>query len=139
MNTKHQGDTAELRVALDCQVRGYVVSVPFGDNAPYDLLVHRNEKIERLQVKSRTPTNGVINIELFTMQHDSRKKYNNRTRQKFYDSTQIDWYAVVDVSTNTIYYVNAKEVDGLSAFRLRLTPPKNSRANVRLAENYKHF
>lgn len=41
--------------------RGAVVSEPYGDNAPYDLVVERNGAFKRVQVKVAHAANGTFN------------------------------------------------------------------------------
>ena len=50
---KQKGDLAELKVACDLRRRGYLVLIPFGEAAPYDLVIDRNGNLERVQVKYR--------------------------------------------------------------------------------------
>lgn len=73
-NTKTIGDAAELRVKMDLIERGYIVSSVEGDNAPYDLVVDVNQKLRKVQVKSRTPKNNKIEVQLFSMQYEKDKR-----------------------------------------------------------------
>ncbi len=59
---KAKGDLAELKVACDLVERGYQVAIPFGEDADYDLVLLRDEKIERVQVKHSTSRNGVVPV-----------------------------------------------------------------------------
>lgn len=45
------GITTELEVALKFIEKGYIVSVPYGNNSRYDLLVDTDKNIYRIQVK----------------------------------------------------------------------------------------
>ena len=42
MNTKLKGDLGELKVASDLVSQGYTISIPFGDNSAYDLILDKN-------------------------------------------------------------------------------------------------
>jgi hypothetical protein len=54
MNTKKQGDVG-LGVAIGWFVSvGYTVSVPLTDSQPYDLVVDREGRLSRVQVKTTT-------------------------------------------------------------------------------------
>lgn len=55
---KQKGDLAELMVAADLRRRGYVISIPFGEDCNYDLVLDRGP-LERVQVKYST-SNGEI-------------------------------------------------------------------------------
>ena len=39
---KQKGDLAELKVACDLRRRGYLVLIPFGEEAPYDIVIDRD-------------------------------------------------------------------------------------------------
>ena len=49
--TKKKGDMAELRVASDLVRQGYQVAIPFGEDSDFDLVLMRDERFERVQVK----------------------------------------------------------------------------------------
>jgi Holliday junction resolvase-like predicted endonuclease len=55
---KQKGDLAEMLVAADLVRRGYKVALPFGEDWDYDLIVDRDGRLERVQVKY-TESNGV--------------------------------------------------------------------------------
>jgi hypothetical protein len=50
-DTKTPGAALCLELAAACMRRGAVVSEPYGDNAPYDLVVEKNGIFKRVQVK----------------------------------------------------------------------------------------
>jgi hypothetical protein len=49
---------AALAFALECVKRGAIVSEPFGDDAPYDLIVHVKAKLFKVNVKTAWPMPG---------------------------------------------------------------------------------
>ena len=51
MNTQTRGWATEASVIAKCITKGYRVSVPFGDHAPYDFVLDVNGKLLRIQVK----------------------------------------------------------------------------------------
>ena len=51
-NTKDTGDTTEARIIHALIARGYSVSVPFGDNDSYDLIVDAGSTLHRVQCKT---------------------------------------------------------------------------------------
>ena len=63
-NSKSIGDLAELKVITDLTERGFDVSIPFGDNCKYDLIVDINGSLKKVQVKARSTRNNVISVEL---------------------------------------------------------------------------
>jgi hypothetical protein len=50
-NSKLRGEWAELRFATRAAEQGFVVSRPWGDSAPYDFLIERRGRVQRVQVK----------------------------------------------------------------------------------------
>ena len=49
--TKTKGDLAELMVATDLVRKGYKIAIPYGEDWDFDLIVCRDERLERVQVK----------------------------------------------------------------------------------------
>src|SRR3712207_6379266 len=103
---KTKGDTAELKVAADLVARGYRIALPFGEDADYDLIVEREGRLERVQVKYTESRDGVVVVRC-----KSHSLTNGRVRQtKRYTSQTIEWLAVYDRVTDRCYYVPAIEL-----------------------------
>jgi hypothetical protein len=51
-NTKDRGDETEVRIIYELVSRGYSVSLPFGDNDKYDLVVDDGDSLHRVQCKT---------------------------------------------------------------------------------------
>ena len=51
MNSKAKGNIGEGVVLSEFVKRGIQVSIPFGDNARYDLIAEFNGKLNKIQVK----------------------------------------------------------------------------------------
>jgi len=52
MNTKQIGDETEVRVITALIAEGYSVSIPFGDNDKYDLVLDTGNQLLRVQCKT---------------------------------------------------------------------------------------
>ncbi|WP_336000894.1 group I intron-associated PD-(D/E)XK endonuclease [Halorientalis halophila] len=50
--TKNRGDESEARIVHELLAAGYSVSIPFGDNDKYDLIVDDGERMHRVQCKT---------------------------------------------------------------------------------------
>ena len=136
-STKLKGDLAELKVAAHLLELGYRIAIPYGEDWDYDLIVCRDEKLERIQVKYTCSDGAVIRVKCF-----SHSLTNGKVRStKRYTSRTIDWLAVYDHGTKRCYYLPASELgDGRSALHLRLTAARNNqRLGVRLASDYLDF
>jgi PD-(D/E)XK endonuclease len=121
-------------IAADLVRRGYKVAIPYGEDWDYDLIVCRDERLERVQCKY-TASNGVF----ITVRCRSHSLTNGKVkRTKHYTANMIDWLAVYDATTDLCYYVPAAALGtGMCEMRLRLEPTRNhQRQLVRLAEDY---
>jgi PD-(D/E)XK endonuclease len=121
-------------IAADLIRRGYKIAIPYGEDWDFDLIVCRNERLERVQCKY-TKSNGVF----VSVRCSSHSLTNGKVRvTKRYTAAIIDWLAVYDVTTDGCYYVPARELgEGMRMMHLRITPPRNNqRKRVRLASDY---
>ena len=137
LNLKAKGDLAELKVAADLRQRGYKIAIPYGEDWDFDLIVCRDERFERVQVKY-TDSDG----EIILVRCCSHSLTNGKVRAtKQYTAEIIDWIAVFDATSDRCYYVPAVELgEGMSTLTLRITPAKNcQRVGTRPAENYLEF
>ena len=116
--------------------RGYGVLIPCGDFSKYDIVVDRNGKLERVQVKAVTPKNGAIEVHTKSMVFDKELDGNNRNKQVKYVDGDFDWLAVYDLHHHEVYFIPAVEVFGRSAITLRLDPPTRKSSKIRMAAAY---
>jgi hypothetical protein len=131
---KTKGDLAELKVATDLLERGYRIAIPYGEDHDFDLILCRDDKLERVQVKYAQSDGDVIPVRC-----SSHSLTNGRVRQtKRYTAATIDWLAVYDVTTDRCFYVPAAELGtGRNILHLRLQEAKNcQRRGIRFAEDY---
>jgi len=122
--TNIKGDIAELAVAKRFLELGYWVSLPFGDDAPYDLIIDKNGVFKRVQVKYIKPYNDTIK---FRMLSNSGRDYRKTVDIMVgYNSDNGDCY-LIDMSD-----------DISETLSLKLNKPKNNQTKgINLAENYK--
>ncbi len=110
------------------QRNGYRVSIPFGDNSPYDALVESpTGKIYRIQTRLCRWDNEVLSLRLRSIS----KNYNKRI-----DMSRIDAFAAWD--GERIYIVPVEQIANRKAvFGMRRNPSKNNqRAKVNLASDH---
>lgn len=89
---KEKGDLAELMVACDLLRRGCKLAIPYGEDCDYDLVIERDGKLERVQVKHTESDGAVISVKCC-----SHSLTNGRVRAtKRYTAATIDWLAVYD-------------------------------------------
>jgi hypothetical protein len=138
MNTKDKGNLGELIVVSECIKRGYVASLPFGDNARYDLVIDTKTELLKVQVKFTTPKNGVITQPLYTIRRNTPTPDNPTTvKHSNYTASEIDAIIVVNANTNETYLLKMSEFSEIATVTLRLDPVKCSNPNVRWASDYR--
>ena len=130
MLKKEQGTIGLLRVAHSYQLLGYNVLLPFGDSQRYDLVIEKNGRFQKVQVKTVTEKNGVIQV-------DARVIGHNLGRFNVYYPTEKDFdiLAVVEMKTQRAYAV---PFDGKQRrVQLRVSQTKNNqKKHIRLANDY---
>jgi hypothetical protein len=131
---KAKGDLAELMVATDLLRRGYKVALPYGEDWDYDLILCREQRLERVQVKHTVSDGRVIVVSC-----RSHSLTNGKVRAtKRYTAETVDWIAVYDRTTDRCYYVSATELgSGRASISLRISPALNNQAmGIRPVEDY---
>lgn len=134
LNLKGKGDLAELMVAADLRRRGFGVAIPFGEDYDFDLILIRDDRLERVQVKYTESDGVVVKVKCF-----SHSLTNGKVRRtKRYTPATIDLLAVYDATSSRCYYVPARELgNGRSSIHLRLRPAMNGqRIGTRPADDY---
>ena len=127
-NTKAIGDLAELKVACDLTEKGYVVSKPIGDNAPYDMIIDMDGTLKKVQVKARSERDNKVSVEL-------RSCMRNYTH--YYNKDEWDILAVYNIDRGEIAYLNWVDIGDNSVIRLRTELPKNNQKfGVKMFEDY---
>lgn len=101
MNTRKKGDLAEQAVILKVLKQSWEVLKPVGNNLPYDLVIDKQGKLIKIQVKNawydRRKKNYVV---------DNRRTKTNRRRmvRSLYSEDDFD-FAVVFIENLDIFYV----------------------------------
>ena len=128
-NTKTVGDQTEAMVLAAFVAAGFPVSIPFGENQRYDLIVDVNGVLNRVQCKTgRTLQNDSV-IVFNATSHDG-----HRARQSY--RGQADLFAVYSPRTQQVYVLPVDDAGETNVF-LRLTPAKNNQEiGVRYATEY---
>jgi hypothetical protein len=136
LNLKGKGDLAELMVAADLRRRGFKIAIPFGEDCDFDLVLIRDDRLERVQVKY-AESNGVV----VPVRCSSHSLTNGKVRKtKHYTAKTINLLAVYDRTSACCYYLPASELgEGRSTLHLRLKPALNKQyIGTRPAEKYLH-
>jgi PD-(D/E)XK endonuclease len=129
---KDVGDRTTLAVMLALRERGYAISVPFGENTRYDLVIDDGARLFRIQCKTGRLRKGAITFRTASSYYHHP---NEKPTQRHYRG-QVDYFAVFCRSTGGVYLI---PIDGLpqEEASLRVEPPHNGqRRRIRLASDY---
>lgn len=132
-----RGDYAELKIASEGFKRGYKISIPFGHDSHYDLVVDRDDVLERVQVKCIHSDGKLLKIP-----GRSIGKERGKTKLKRYTKHTVDWLAVYDEFDDQCYFVPGEFLgeNGKDYISLRIEPPRNGQTkNIHWAKDFKEW
>jgi len=103
-NSKDRGDATEARAIRELVSSGYSVSIPFGDNDKYDLVVDDGSDLYRVQCKTAW-RNKPETIRFNTHSQTTRDgEYHERTYHG-----EIDAFLVGHPETGTTYWIDVED------------------------------
>lgn len=131
MNTKQVGDGTEATVLAALINRGYSVSIPFGDNDRYDLLVDAGNELHRVQVKTGWLEDGRVRFKTC-----SKTTRDGEPVTRDYTRGAVDAFAVRCRDQEALYWVPV-EAAGRKNTYLRVEPPEIDHPSVRMADGFR--
>lgn len=126
MNSKQQGDNAEIRYMLLAHSMGYVISKPISDYSQYDLIVDTGKELERIQVKSTSRKDTSRRMDCYKCLINRGKGHT-----KGYTKENVDYVAVYVIPEDTWYKIPVEEINGVS---VKLYPHRIPKSN-----NYEQY
>jgi hypothetical protein len=130
--TKTKGDLGVLKAQLDLTEKGYIVSWPMTEHAPFDLVITSVEGTRTVQVKTRSiDKTGGLEVRLGSV-------WKNRSGvvRTEVNKLLVDLYCIYCLETDECYYICSNEV--LKTIKLRVRKPKNSQLRkVKFAQDYR--
>ena len=140
LTTKQKGNITEMECILAFMKAGYKVSIPYGEDCRYDLIVDINNCLYRIQCKTShaltNPEDG------FRFKTRSIVITTHGAKTNEYSSEDIDYFATV--YEGKCYLVPVGECGNEKTLRYRY-PANGQKKGISLAENYlmenmiKHF
>lgn len=122
------GNHSESVVLSAYLKEGFIVSIPFGSGASYDLLVDTGSNICKIQVKTAWVSRGVL-------RYKSLRRQPKTEMRRLYKDGEADFLAVFCPANNSLYGIHIKNHP--TGGWLRLEPVKNGQAkNIRWASDY---
>lgn len=128
---KNIGNIAEMCVIAEFVKNDIPVSLPFGDNQPYDIVIDTKMGFKSVQVKNGSLKNGSITV-------DIRKRIGAKRINYTTYNGLVDFIAVWCDDTNECYLLDINECGEQLYIVFRIAPPKNNSCNtkIRWAKNY---
>lgn len=129
-NTTQLGDIAELMTAAELARRGYIVSRPLTNGAPYDLLVDTNSGIKRIQIKKASQTNTGA----WRLMCSTSKSHRGRSPVSY--EGRVDCVIAVDCETPAYYLVFGDDLKQQAVYVRTDASKNNQQSGVRMASDY---
>lgn len=129
MESHRKGEATEATVIAKLKQRGVSVSIPFGDNERYDIVVETPDgTLLRVQIKTATYTDGVVAIKGHS-QHT-----NSQGNQYKPYSGDVDYFIGYNKSLDRLYLVPEEMIQ--SIITLRVDEPEQMHGDMNWAETY---
>lgn len=132
MNTNTKGGHGESRFIHEFTKLGWKVSLPLGHDAAYDMIVDNAGVLSRVQIKSCTSTEDVMQLRL-----DRTYTSGKRIVTKLYSLDDFDLLGVYDLRTEECYLLPITDVADRAGISLRFVPTRNGqKKNVLMAVDF---
>lgn len=116
---KNLGNKAEIVIISEFIKNDIPVSIPFGQNEPYDLIIDTKDGFKSVQIKHGSYKNGCVLADIRHRTGFSKIAYST------YDG-KTDYIAVWCEELNSCYLLDINECQGKTYLCLRIDNPKNN-------------
>ena len=133
MNSKDKGNIGESIVLAEFVKRGIQVSIPFGDNARYDLIAEFNGKLNKIQVKycNQLSTTGSVSCPCASSTNHTTNKHLST-----YEN-DVDYICFYLACWDVVTIVPIEQIGTKKTISFRLDKPKTTNQfNINLVEDY---
>jgi hypothetical protein len=120
MNTNDKGRIAELLAIAKYISLGYIVLEPVNKDGVYDLVIEKDNKFKKVQVKTLRDKDSFYEMSLRSTSHNRTGNFT-----KHYCEEDIDLFVGVDILNNRIFQIPIGSC-GKTTINLRKTPTKNN-------------
>lgn len=130
-NTSKVGDIGESIAVHEFIKRGIAVSLPFGSNVPYDMIIDINGRLYRVQCKTRTKKDDEHHITFYSC------RTNGFTyKHKKYGENEVDYFFFYCMENGYKALVPISDVKG-GEFIIRFSLPRNGqKVGIHMAADY---
>lgn len=126
-----RGITTELIVAQKLIEQGYIVSIPYGNNSRYDMIVDTDNDCYRVQVKHASLNNNGS----YTVNTSNTAITTHGNSRKYYTKADIDYIITIIQDQLVVIPVEMIEHSQSKIFRVEL-PTKGTKSNCNLIQDY---
>jgi hypothetical protein len=131
MNTKEIGNRSEINVMKYLIEAGHTISLPFGENCRYDLILDDGDKLYRVQIK----TARFKETHLIVPLRSTKSNKTSNTYRNYKD--EVDLIIAYCHKLDKLYKFLPEIIDDNVQLVLRLEPTKNNQEKlVRWAIDY---
>ena len=131
LTTKQKGNITEMECILAFMKAGYKISIPYGEDCRYDLVVDINNHLYRVQCKT---SHALINSEDgFKFKTKSVVVTTHGVKESQYNENEIDFFATV--YEGNCYLVPVEECGNEKTLRYHY-PANGQKKGISLAETY---
>ncbi len=128
MDTNRKGNISEAKILHAFVKAGYIVLIPFGNGASYDLAVDIAGRLWKVQVKTGLLQKGCVVFPL--------RRFSGRNRRvKKYQRGEIDLFAVYCPENDKIYLMHSETDLHQGRFRVEHTN-NNQQQKIRWADEF---
>ena len=125
------GITTELIVAQKFIEKGYIVSIPYGNNSRYDMIVDTDTDCYRIQVKHASLNDNGS----YTVNTSNTVTTTTKNARKYYSKNDVDFIVSVIEDQLVVIPVEMIEHSQSKIFRTEL-PKFGTKSNCNLIEDF---
>jgi hypothetical protein len=127
------GDRSTMVAILALNDAGYAISIPFGENVRYDLIIDDGTRLARVQCKTGRLRLGAVRFNVCSCYGHHRRPGQSRRDYR----GDVDYFVVYCAETDRVYLVPIEELPMSTEAALRVDPPLNGqRLRIRFADDY---
>jgi hypothetical protein len=129
--TQIYGITTELIVAQKFIEKGYIVSIPYGNNSRYDMIVDTDTDCYRIQVKHASINDNGS----YTVNTSNTASTTSGNLRKYYTKNDVDF--IVTIIEDRLVVIPVEMVEHSQSKVFRTTLPKyGAKSNCNLIEDF---
>ena len=137
MNVNEKGFIAETKVILRATELGYMVSRPLRDDCRYDLILDKDGKLKRVQVKyagsKPCKSKGAIPVVLTK----NNKKKGAEYKERKYSADEVDAIVAYFPDYDKLCWFDTKTIEDMTAIQIRFEPTANRQnKRTRMAKDF---